>query len=381
MEKIEKHLYRRQYQTAGGDWSTLYYGIFTDWQGKRRTLPLGSDLKAARDALALRLADNVKHVDFDEERRQQESRLTLSQWGKLYFEEMIKPDKASLEWQRLIFKRLESRLGDKFLDQIDETAIDDYRDKRLRESITKHGKPLKDTRISHSTVNRELAILRLLLRLAKRKNKIKVVPAFNLQSEKSLKRDRTATEQEYGAILANMPRHYQRPLIGLYETATRINELLRLTWDRVFEKDGFIRFRAKDVKERQPRSVPISPALQVVFAELRAEQKCSKVVNLSGRVFTRPNGRPIDSIRKPFEAACGEAKIDNLHLHDFRHTCITRWAMEGKPVGAIMAASGHHSFSMHDSYVNLREHHLRAAFCLHGVNTKSEVDDAKSVSY
>ncbi len=272
--------------------------------------------------------------------------------------------------------------GDLFLDQIDEAVIDDYRDKRQREPITKHGKPLKDTRISHSTVNRELAILRLLLRLAKRKNKIKVVPNFNLQSEKSLKRDRTATEEEYSAILANMPRHYQRPLIGLYETAMRVNELLSLTWDRVSEKDGFVRLKAEDVKEKAPRSVPISENLRAVLAELRGEQKFNKPVFPVGlRVFTRANGRPIDSIRKPFEAACRAAKIEDLHLHDFRHTCITRWAMEGKPVGAIMAASGHHSFSMHDSYVNLREHHLRAAFCLQGVNTKSQVDESKPVSY
>jgi integrase len=213
--------------------------------------------------------------------------------------------------------------------------------------------------------------MRILLRLAKRKNKIKIVPTFNLQSEKSLKRDRTATEEEYSTILANMLRQYQRPLIGLYETAMRVNELLSLTWDRVSEKDGFIRLRAEDVKEKQPRSVPISENLRTVFAELRAEQKQAKVVNLSGRVFTRPNGRPIESIRKPFEAACKQTKIEDLHLHDFRHTCITRWAMEGKPVGAIMAASGHHSFSMHDSYVNLRESiTLRPFFCLQDVYTK-----------
>jgi hypothetical protein len=28
-----RHLYRRQYQTATGDWRTIYYGIFTDWKG------------------------------------------------------------------------------------------------------------------------------------------------------------------------------------------------------------------------------------------------------------------------------------------------------------------------------------------------------------
>ena len=47
-ERIEKHLYRRQYQTASGDWSTLYYGIFTDWKKKRRTFSVGNNLEDAR---------------------------------------------------------------------------------------------------------------------------------------------------------------------------------------------------------------------------------------------------------------------------------------------------------------------------------------------
>ena len=334
-----------------------------------------------KEALTLLLADNVKKVDFSEQRRQQESRITLSAWGKRYFEEFIKPDKRSLEWQRLIFKKLEARHGNMFLDQIDETVIDEYRDRRQREPLTTHGKVRQNTRISFSTVNRELAILRMLLRLAKRKKKIKAVPEFNLESEKSLKRSRKASNEEYQMILDHMPRHYQRPLIGLYETAMRVNELLKLTWDRVSERDGFIRLRAEDVKENEARSVPISQNLQAIFSELRAEQKQCKVVNLSGRVFTRPNGKPIISIRKPFEAARIAAKIDDLHLHDFRHTAITRWSMEGKPAGAIMAASGHHSLSMHDRYVNPTEQDLRAAFSFTGRLHETKVDESKSVSY
>jgi hypothetical protein len=31
-ECIEKHLYRRQYQTAGRDWSAVYYARFVDWK-------------------------------------------------------------------------------------------------------------------------------------------------------------------------------------------------------------------------------------------------------------------------------------------------------------------------------------------------------------
>jgi integrase len=164
-----------------------------------------------------------------------------------------------------------------------------------------------------------------------------------------------------------------------------VNELLKLTWDRVSEKDGFIRLKAEDVKEKQARSVPISQPLQEVLAELRGEQKQAKVVNLSGRVFTRANGQPVKSLRKAFERACRQSKIEDLHLHDFRHTCITRWAMEGKQVAAIMAASGHHSFEMHDRYVNLQEHHLKAAFGVYDVLTRKKTDQSveekSSVSY
>ena len=53
MKRIAKNLYKRQYQIANGGWSTNYYGAFKDWTGKRRTFPLGDDLKTAKDELAV----------------------------------------------------------------------------------------------------------------------------------------------------------------------------------------------------------------------------------------------------------------------------------------------------------------------------------------
>jgi len=80
-ERIADHLYRRQYQTAGGEWRTQHYAIFTDWKGKRRKFPLGTDEKAARQGLTIRLADNLKKVDFDKERDDRNARqLILGKW-------------------------------------------------------------------------------------------------------------------------------------------------------------------------------------------------------------------------------------------------------------------------------------------------------------
>ncbi len=54
-----RHLFKRQYPTSSGEWSTLYYGKFTDWKGVSRKFPLGSDLKTAKDQLQVLEADNV----------------------------------------------------------------------------------------------------------------------------------------------------------------------------------------------------------------------------------------------------------------------------------------------------------------------------------
>jgi hypothetical protein len=76
-ERVSKHLYRRQYQTAGGEWSTLFYVIFTDWKKKRRTFPVGSELKAAREELTVLEARNIRKEDFDKDKTRG---LTLFPW-------------------------------------------------------------------------------------------------------------------------------------------------------------------------------------------------------------------------------------------------------------------------------------------------------------
>lgn len=80
-ERVAEHLYKRQYQTAGGDWRTIYYGRFVDWKGKRRMFTLGGELKAARQGLALIEARNVKQENFDQDKIKG---MTLAEWLDRY---------------------------------------------------------------------------------------------------------------------------------------------------------------------------------------------------------------------------------------------------------------------------------------------------------
>ena len=382
-DRVAPHLYKRQYQTASGEWSTIFYARFVcRLKGKRRLFALGADLRTAKEEMKVLEARNVRREDFDaakvQEVNERNAALTFSEWGKLYFAEKCNKQKRSIEWERCMFRNLESRLGSLALADIDEPVIDAYKNARLEDAIVRHGKPIENSRVSFSSVNRELAVLRILLRLAKRHKKIGSVPEFNLESEKSRRRQRVATDDEYQALLANMPRHAARALIGLYETSARVNELLRLTWDRVDEKAGVIRFKAEHVKEKMARVTPISPEFRAVLNELRAEQKA--LTSIGGHVFTN-KGKPIKSVRKQFEAARRAAGISDLRLHDLRHTAITRWELAGVPAGAIMAASGHHTVEMHNRYVNVNEQQVRSAFLATTWQHEKRVDGAASVSY
>ncbi len=94
-ERIEKHLYCRQYQAAGGEWKTLHYASFVcRLKKKRRMLSLGSDLDEAHVALKRLDIQDAELHDFDmDSRRVREtesardgkaSPLAFNEWAEKY---------------------------------------------------------------------------------------------------------------------------------------------------------------------------------------------------------------------------------------------------------------------------------------------------------
>ena len=125
-EKLEKHLYRRQYQTAGGVKTTLYYARFKDWKGKHRTIPLGSVLRTAREQLTVLEAQNIRHEDFDVDRLPiiEQERLTVSKYIRRFLE--TKHGLASYESYKVYCSHIGRILGSLPLDEITRTKIAEY---------------------------------------------------------------------------------------------------------------------------------------------------------------------------------------------------------------------------------------------------------------
>jgi integrase len=356
-ERVEKHLYKRQYQTAGGQWRTAFYAIFTDWKGVRRKFPVGDNLDEARDELGRLRKLNSGRFDWDAEKKKIEEQrrraVTFSQWGKTYFDHRLSPNElrpGSADRENRAFALLERFFSDLPLTDIKNSTALEYRKKRTAEGI------------GFITINRELSFLRKLLNVAADQEPplIETVPRFKLPSENNRARTATVNPEEFTAILSHMRRPAQRYLIALYETSMRLNEPMKLKWDMVDLKAGLLRLPAEVVKEKYPRRTPISWEFRQVLEELRAEQR--RVPNVGGYVFTRKNGQPIASIRTAFEKARHEAKLDHVIFHDLRRTAITRWTDLGIPRDFVMAASGHKPSNVHDRYLNFTDTQLTDAF-------------------
>ena len=341
--KNTPHLWRRRYRTANGERREKFYARFTcKLKRKRRCEPLGSDIDAAKIELKRILADDVNGKDFDAVNDPINEGMTFRCWAADYFAHNIDPTRKAggIDREKRSYKRLEAFFGDMLLTDIKRSIIMQYRNKRLQEPIRRRGKVVmidgKPRMPTFLTVNRELALLRLLLNLAEEDEIIDAAPRFTskngknalIKSERDHARKRVCSSEEFRALCERMRRPAARVLTVLNLTAMRVNEVTNLPWSFVDEKAGLIRLPASYVKEGKPRTVPIVPELQVILNELKAEQR--KVATIGGRVFTR-NGRPIKSIRTAFEKARDSAGIADLRLHDFRHTAVTRWALAGLP--------------------------------------------------
>jgi hypothetical protein len=140
-----KHFYRRQYQNAGGNWSTIYYARFKDWKGKSRTFPLGSDMKAAREALTIYEGRNVKREDFDADKVKPAPGMTIAEWADAYLELEEVKTKESFDRDCAYVKVIKRLLGSVLMTGLKRQHLFLYRTQRLKEHIIRGGKEAKKT--------------------------------------------------------------------------------------------------------------------------------------------------------------------------------------------------------------------------------------------
>jgi len=242
------------------------------------------------------------------------------------------------------------RFGKLRLSQITSDRIEDFKEERLIAGV------------GPATVNRDLAVLRRMLRIAERKRFIARSPFVEVEllEERSIRRKpHIATYDEEERIIAVADPHIRALMELILETGLRSNrEALVLKWDDIDFDNDTIRVRESKTAAGI-RNVPLSVRCK---AELLAWR------NRVGPEFSRyvfPNMRNpeqhLTQIRKSWANALTAAGIPYFWLYNLRHTFASRLSAAGVSDLFVAQMIGHSSPSIVQTYAKAIDEHRRDA--------------------
>jgi integrase len=287
--------------------------------------------------------------------------LTLAQAADRYLE--TKARKRSLREDRRLLRHLTAEFGAE-TPLVDLTAnqISEYKARRLAAaSVRRKDDAGKAVPLSAASINRPLALLRHLLRLAHEEWEVlPAVPRIKLEREAEgrirwLGQDApdeearllAACEKSGNSVLAAV-------VITALETGMRQAEVMELTWPRVDLSRGVIRLERTKSGKRQGVYDVLAPLRAEALAKLPPDEDGCKP-ELRGSVWP---GRRFP--RKAWETAVERAGIEDFHFHDTRHHFASWFMMRGGKLEALQKILGHASLAMTQRYAHLSPEYLRA---------------------
>lgn len=231
-------------------------------------------------------------------------------------------------------KTLRPFFGKILISHISEKNIDDY--------IVKRAQTVKP-----ASVNRDLAVLKHILKLAKRWNYLKDVPEIKMMKGET-KRLRYLTSKEIEKLLKECayPLYLYTLVQFALNTGARKSEALNITWDRINFDTRLIHL--EDTKHNR-RDIPMNDILFEVLTEYKKKA---------------PNTEKLFSVgnpRKAFDNAKEDAGIKDFTFHDLRHTFASHLVMQGTDLATVSKLLGHASIEMTMRYVHLSPDHRRLA--------------------
>lgn len=304
--------------------------IDTCYKGKRVRRAVGPDKKEAIKVLKKIEAELIENKWLDIKR---EHKIKFSEVNKEFLEKYSKVNKRSWKRDQLSISHLDKFFGNKYIYEIKEKDIEEYKKERLL------------TGIKHSTLNRELACLKTILNKAKEWGYIEQAPKIKLFKENN-QRVRYLTEEEEEKLLKIAPEPLKSMIIIALNTGMRQGEILNLKWRDIDLNEGIIIIQ--DSKSKEKRIIYMNDTTKGVFLNL---------LSFGGKefVFENKNGGKYtkDYITHLFGKIVKQAGIKDFRFHDLRHTFASRLVMSGVNLKTIQELLGHKDYRMSLRYSHL----------------------------
>jgi len=235
--------------------------------------------------------------------------------------------------------------------------------------IRKYIKERQSEDAKNATINRELAALRRMFKLAEKDDKISKIPHIPMLEENNV-RCGFLEPGQYKRLLKELPDYLKPVLIMAYWTGCRKSEILELKWSQVDFINRQITLEARSTKNNEPRTIPMSEVLYKAVLSLRSISPTKG--DSKEFVFTN-KGKRIRYIYDAWKSATKRAGLSGLLLHDCRRSAVRNFVRAGVSDKVARTISGHKTRSVFDRYNIVDEKDL------HDATTKLERHLSKSL--
>ncbi len=319
---------------------TVWWMSFT-YQGRQvRTSTETADKRLAEAILAKIKVKIVEGRYFD---RLEEQTRTFAELMERYDSEHV-VKQASRRATRGYIRNLLPVFGHLTLSEISPKLIVAYKQKRYADGV------------APATINRELAAMKKAFNLAIREWEwCRENPVSRVSMEKEANaRDRWLTHEEEARVLGASPPWLGELVQFALHTGMRLGEILALTWRGVdLFRNTVTVFRSKNGRRR---TIPLNQTARTLL-KTKAKVRASHTEH----VFQSEAHTPLDpnNVRRAFRRAVEQAEIDELHVHDLRHTFATRLVQAGVDLYKVQRLLGHQSPVMTQRYAHHSPESLR----------------------
>ena len=326
-----------------------YYARFTK-DGKRREVALRVANKIPAEAKARKINNALEAGNPWEwvVGRQPAGAHTFAQVMAEFLEKDTRWSQSTLNSTKSSRSRLLDEFGELPVGEVDARAIEGYLARRRAS-----GK-------SRGTRNRELAILKAILKKAHEWDYVSHNAAAEVKTEREGKKQPQAyTRDEISRLSAELqPRH--EDIMTLYlQTGLRRGEMMKLRWADVDFEARTLTVRAP--KNDDDRTIPLS---RDAFDLLQKRRQESQNERRSSVVSLQVYGE-LGDIRKVLDRAAIRAGIEEGRRHRLQHrlrdTCATTLLDRGVALDRVQVILGHRDISVTRTYAETRPDALREA--------------------
>ena len=211
-----------------------------------------------------------------------------------------------------------------------------------------------------TTANHALVLLRLILDKAQQWEFMSSMrnPCANVTKFKTQAKERFLTDNEIARLVATLDQFEAASLAPknaitivrlLMMTGCRKNEITRLRWDELFLDEGVLKL--KDSKTGK-KEVTLSDDANQILAAVPP--------NEGDYIFPGKDGiEPIQGLQKIWHRIRREAGLQDVRIHDLRHTFASVAVSSGTPLYEVGRLLGHASIQSTQRYAHLERSRLK----------------------